>query len=461
MAVPYYGDFPEDATVYIPFNTFSSDDPSASVTISDLINTDIHIHKDGGTTQRNNAAGITMSVDYDSITGNHLAAIDTSDDTVADFWVTGSEYQVRMEGTTVDGATINAWIGAFSIERAGGVLALIKGGSITVGTCTTNTDMRGTDSAATAAKLLAYVQLLARSDAAIETDNATELTEINADGGSGAGNFSAQTDAVEALRDHIGNGTNLTEAGGDGDHLTAINLPNQTMDITGSITGNLIGDVTGNVDGTVAGVTPSSHAAADVKTAIEAAGSHLTLIKTKTDSLTFTGAGDVDCNVQTWKGVAAQDMTGDAYARLGAPAGASVSADVAAVKTQTGAIETDTQDIQSRIPAALTGAGNIKADSLAISGSTDAADNLEASAETIIHDTIDAGYTETTTTFKGGGTATLDTTDNHYNGRIVVFTSGNLQNQASDITGYNGTTKVFTVTALTEAPADGDSYVIV
>jgi len=51
-----------------------------------------------------------------------------------------------------------------------------------------------------AAKMLAYIQLLARSDAAIETDNSTELGEINADGGSGAGNFSAQTDSVEALQ---------------------------------------------------------------------------------------------------------------------------------------------------------------------------------------------------------------------------------------------------------------------
>lgn len=41
-------------------------------------------------------------------------------------------------------------------------------------------------------------------------------------------------------------------------------------------------------------------------------------IKAKTDSLTFTVAGDVDVNVQTWKGSAAADMTGDAYARLGA-----------------------------------------------------------------------------------------------------------------------------------------------
>lgn len=57
------------------------------------------------------------------------------------------------------------------------------------------------DLVATAAKLLKYIQLLARSDSAIETDNSSELTAINADGGSGAGNFSAQTDSVEALRD--------------------------------------------------------------------------------------------------------------------------------------------------------------------------------------------------------------------------------------------------------------------
>jgi len=117
MSVAYYGDFAEDATVYIPFNTFTSDDPSASCTITNLVNTDIHIHKDNGTTQRNNAAGITMSVDFDSITGNHLVTIDTSDDTVAGFWVVGHDYFVRMEGTTVDGATINAWIGSFSIEN--------------------------------------------------------------------------------------------------------------------------------------------------------------------------------------------------------------------------------------------------------------------------------------------------------------------------------------------------------
>ena len=113
----YQGDYAEDATVYIMFNTFTSNDPSASSTITDFINTDVHIHKDNGLTQRNNAAGITVSVDFDGITGSHMIVIDTSDDTVGGFWVTGSDYFVRIEGTTVDGATINAVVGHFSIEN--------------------------------------------------------------------------------------------------------------------------------------------------------------------------------------------------------------------------------------------------------------------------------------------------------------------------------------------------------
>ena len=130
MAVPYLGDYPEDATVYIPFNTFDSNDPAASVTITNLAAADIHIHKDGNTTQKTTANGVTVSIDFDTITGNHLVTIDTSNDTGdAGFWVTGSDFHVRMEGTTVDAATINAWIGHFSIE---------------------NRYMRGTDNAALA-----------------------------------------------------------------------------------------------------------------------------------------------------------------------------------------------------------------------------------------------------------------------------------------------------------------------
>ena len=51
--------------------------------------------------------------------------------------------------------------------------------------------------------------------------------------------------------------TLITQVGTAGDGLTNINLPNQTMDISGNITGS-IGSVTGNVDGNVTGSVGSN-----------------------------------------------------------------------------------------------------------------------------------------------------------------------------------------------------------
>lgn len=116
-------------------------------------------------------------------------------------------------------------------------------------------------------------------------------------------------------------GAGLTEAGGTGDHLTAINLPNQTMDIVGNITGNLsgsVGSVTGNVGGNVTGSIGAlaTQAKADVNaeadTAIAdaalASAANLALVKAKTDQLTFTETGVVDANLQFINDV---EMVGD------------------------------------------------------------------------------------------------------------------------------------------------------
>lgn len=62
----------------------------------------------------------------------------------------------------------------------------------------------------------------------------------------------------------------------------------------------------------------------------------------KISALTFTVANQVDVNVVDWKGAVAPAMTGDAFARLGAPAGASTAADIAAVKTDTAAVKVQT-----------------------------------------------------------------------------------------------------------------------
>lgn len=56
---------------------------------------------------------------------------------------------------------------------------------------------------ALAAKVRKYFQLSLRKDAAIATDNAAELAELNASGGSGAGSYLSTTDSQEAIRDSI------------------------------------------------------------------------------------------------------------------------------------------------------------------------------------------------------------------------------------------------------------------
>lgn len=70
-------------------------------------------------------------------------------------------------------------------------------------------------------KLLKYVQLIVRSDAAIATDNATELTAVNANGGSGAGSFDNTTEATQALRDR---GDSAWVTGGGGSISDILNI---------------------------------------------------------------------------------------------------------------------------------------------------------------------------------------------------------------------------------------------
>lgn len=129
----YIGDFPTSATVYVLFNTYSSDDPSASMTITGLALADIRVYKNGGTTERASTSGYTLldtdGIDFDGLTGIHGFSIDTSDNTDVGFYAAGSEYTVVVSSVTLDAATVSFVAGHFSIERSGGVLALLKNGT--------------------------------------------------------------------------------------------------------------------------------------------------------------------------------------------------------------------------------------------------------------------------------------------------------------------------------------------
>lgn len=130
---------------------------------------------------------------------------------------------------------------------------------------------------------------------------------------------------------------------------------------------------------------------------------------------------------------------------------------LATIKTATD-VEADTQDLQGRVPAALTGDGNIKADVLRINGDAAAAANA---ALFWLGALLDAGTAQTggasAITLRAGASAE----DDFYNKGVVVITGGTGANQNRKIDDYNGTTKVATVDAAWETNPDNTSTYII
>lgn len=118
-------------------------------------------------------------------------------------------------------------------------------------------------------------------------------------------------------------------------------------------------------------------------------------------------------------------QTGDSYARLGAPAGASVSADVAAVKSDTAAVLVDTADMQPRVAA------------------------IEADTNELQTDDYPASFTSVTG-YVDDLESRLGTPSDLGGGATVAFNLSDIEGQTDDI-GAAGA-------GLTEAGGTGDQY---
>lgn len=118
-------------TLRIPINTYNSS--GASVTATNLAAADVEIYKDGSTTQRASDNGITVTVDFDSVTGIHMIAIDLNDNSDSGFYAIGSEYFVKLGPFTVDSQTVELALCTFRIiaaeHSAGYPVATIKDGT--------------------------------------------------------------------------------------------------------------------------------------------------------------------------------------------------------------------------------------------------------------------------------------------------------------------------------------------
>jgi len=104
----YLGDILEDAIIYFCWSSNGAD--GESITLA--TNGTISVYKNDDTTQ--STAGITPLEDFDSVTGVHNVKIDTSADA---FYQTAKDYTIILSGATIDGQTVNAVLGHFSIEN--------------------------------------------------------------------------------------------------------------------------------------------------------------------------------------------------------------------------------------------------------------------------------------------------------------------------------------------------------
>ena len=184
--------------------------------------------------------------------------------------------------------------------------------------------------------------------------------------------------------------------------------------------------------------------------------------------LDFDGTGYAKANstvgtVTTLTGHTAQ--TGDSYARLGAPAGASVSADVAAVKVDTAAVLVDTGTAGVLLAATATSAqlvDDVWDETLTganHNGTNSAGRRLrQVDAAFIISEDTAQSATATTITLAAGENATNDI----YAGDRVQITAGTGSGEHGIVTSYVGSTKVATMSQSWVITPDATSeYILV
>jgi hypothetical protein len=532
-----FGTVRPGTTLYIPFATYDSNDPSASVTLTGLATTDIEIYSNGSVTQRASDAGYALldtdGIDFDATTGIHGFSVNLADNTTAGFYASGNQYWVVVASVTVDAATINFIAATFRIGYPDAVI------NTTIATLASQTSFTLTNGPAEDDALNGCVVCIHDVASAVQLGFAvisdytgsTKTVTLTA----GVSFTAAATDNISIFppantqwitataQTANDNGADinaiLADTGTDGvvlaansvsataianDAITAakiaagaIDAATFAADVDAEILSYLVDDAT-RIDASALN-THSAITVAGIADGVwdEAATGHTDAGKAGEQLWTDLDAVLVDTGT-TLQGEldGIQADTEDIQSKIGTPAGASVSADIAAVKAETAAIvndtdviddatsglvkiaqdvaavlvdtgttlqgeldgiQADTEDIQTRLPAALTGDGNIKADVLAVSGDTVAADRLEALMDGVIIAQVNDAAATTTVFIADGFT---EASNDHFNGRLITFLTGALAGQQTDITDYVGATQTITVTALTEAPADEVFFVI-
>ena len=358
-----------------------------------------------------------------------------------------------------------------------------------------------------AAQVSAEIQLSPR----VDVDTIKTNPVVN------AGTVTFPTTATLASTTNITAGTIATVSGNvTGSVGSVVGAVGSVTGAVGSVTGNVGGNVTGSVGSVAAGGITASSIAADAIGASELAADAVTeiaaAISIPSAATVAAAVWDLDATAHQTQGTFGQAI-GDPVADTNSifkavvtdATGATVGVDGAAILADTNELQTDwvnggrldlildiiAADTTTDIPALIatlqafvdtevaailaavdtevaaikaktdsltfTVANQVDANAIAISGDSVAADRLEAMMDGVIVAQVNDAAASTTVFIADGFT---EATNDHFNGRLITFISGALSGQQTAITDYVGATQTITVTALTEAPAENDFFIV-
>lgn len=269
----YLGDFALESTFDFKFTTVGTTGAPTTLAGTPVISA----YVGNSTTQL--TAGITLTVDFDAVTGLHNVRVVA---TAANGYATASNYQLVITTGTVGGTSVVGYVvGQFSIEARSAIRPTVAARTLDVSaTGEAGIDWANIGSPTTANNLSAtnidVDQVVASVSGAVGSVSGAVGSVTGNVGGNVVGSVASVTagvtvttnndktgyalsaagvDAVwdEATVGHVTAGTygvavsdilvDTAEIGTAGAGLTNINLPNQTMDVVGNITGNLSGSV--------------------------------------------------------------------------------------------------------------------------------------------------------------------------------------------------------------------------
>lgn len=318
----HLGDFDASAVIYGKFTTFR---PSTGAAYTLGGTPALSVYKDNSTTQ--STTGVTLTADFDSVTGLNHFAIDTSAD--GTFYAAGSFFDIVITTGTVDSVSVvGAVVGRFTIRKnsalkpttAGRTLDVSLGGEAgldwaNVGSATTTVNLSGTTISTTQA--VASVSGAVGSVTGNVGGNVTGSVGSIATGGISAASFAAGAiDAAAIATDAI------TSAELSASAIAEIQSGLSTLDAAGVRAA--VGLASANLDtqiGTLATAANLATVAGYIDTEVAA-------IKAKTDNLPASPAatGDIPTAAAiadaVWDeaiaGHAISGSTGEALAAAGA-----------------------------------------------------------------------------------------------------------------------------------------------